>query len=110
MAAELQEMWAVAQLPEAKVSRVAKPPPQAAELPQPQVGGLVQPPRDPLVQHTPPTLPASHALVAQQPPLPPPRWLHFFLGRPPPLPLLPLEASKPDFCPSQLGVATLTVW
>ena len=43
-AIELQEMWAVAQLPEAKVIGVAKPPPQEAELSQPQAGGLVQPP------------------------------------------------------------------
>ena len=32
-AVELQEMWAVAQPPEAKVSGVAKPPPWVAELP-----------------------------------------------------------------------------
>ena len=34
VAVELQEMRVVAQPPEAKVSRVAKPPPQAAEVPQ----------------------------------------------------------------------------
>ena len=39
MAVELQKIWADAQLLEAKVSGVAKPPPQAAEPPQLWMGG-----------------------------------------------------------------------
>ena len=39
-AIEPQEMWAVAQPPEAKVRGVAKPPPWVAEPLQPWVGGL----------------------------------------------------------------------
>ena len=57
--AELQEMWAVAQPPEAKVSGVAKPPPWVAEPPQPRVGSLAQPPQDAPVQRAPPNLPAG---------------------------------------------------
>ena len=40
-AIEPQQMWAVAQPPEAKVRGVAKPPPWVAELLQLWVGGLV---------------------------------------------------------------------
>ena len=39
VAAEPQEMWAVAQPSEAKVSGVAKPPPWVAEPQQPRVSG-----------------------------------------------------------------------
>ena len=43
---KLQEMRAVAQLPEAKVSGVGKPLPWAAKPPQPWMGGLTQLPCD----------------------------------------------------------------
>ena len=109
-AVELQEMRAVAQPPEAKVSGVAKPPPRVAEPPQPWMGSLAQPPWDAPVQCMPPNLPASCALVAWQPPLPPPRWPHLFLGGPPLPPLLLPGAGKPALCPSWLGVATPPVW
>ena len=39
-ATELQETWAVAQPPEAKVHGVAKPSPRAAQLWKPWAGGL----------------------------------------------------------------------
>ena len=54
MAAELQEMWAVAQPLKVKVSGVANPPPRVAEPPQPRAGGLAQPPWDMPVQLAPP--------------------------------------------------------
>ena len=82
VAVELQEVWVVAQPLEAKVSGVAKPPLWAAELPQLWVSSSAQPPRDTPVQHMPPNFLASRVLVDQQPPLPPLRWLHLFLGRP----------------------------
>ena len=58
----------------------------------------------------PQTFQLGHVLMAQQPPSPPLRWLHLFLGGPPPLPLLPPGASKPALCPSWLGAATPPVW
>ena len=103
---EPQEMRVVAQLPEARVSGVAKPLPQVAEPPQSWVGSLAQPPQDAPARCVPPNLLASCMLMARQPPLPPPRWLHLFLGGLPLLPLLPPGASKPAFCPSRPGAAT----
>ena len=110
VAFEPQEMQVVAQPPEAKVSGVANPLPQVAELLQLWVGGLAWPPLDVLVQRMPPNLPAGHVLTAWQPPLPPLRWPHLFLGGLPPLPILPPRAGKPAICLSQPGAATLPVW
>ena len=93
-----------------KVSGVAKPPPWVAEPLQLWASSLAQPPRDALVQRIPPNLPASCMSAGWQPPLPPPRWLHLFLGGPPPPPLLLPGAGKPALCPSQLGAATPPVW
>ena len=57
-----------------------------AEVLQLWVVGLAWPLLDALVQHAPPNLPAGRVLMASQPPLPPPRWPHLFLGGlPPPL-------------------------
>ena len=110
LAIELQEMQAVAQPPEAKLSGVANPLPWVVELLQPWASGSAQPPWDVLVQCAPPNLPAGHVLTAQQPLVPPPWWPHLFLGRLPPLPLLPPRAGEPALCPSQLGAATLHIW
>ena len=64
VAVEPQEMWAVAQPPEAKVSEVANPLPWAAEPQQPQVGSLAQLPPDAPAWRMPPNLPAGHVLIA----------------------------------------------
>ena len=56
------------------------------------------------------TCPAGHVLVGQQPPLPPPRWLHLFSGGPPPPPLLPPKVGMLALCPSWPRAATLPVW
>ena len=91
------------------MSRVAKPLPWAAELPQLQMGSSTQLSQDAPVQCMPPNLPASCASVGQQPLLPPPRWPHLFLGGPPPLPLLLPGAGKPALHPSELREATLPI-
>ena len=103
-------MQAVAQLLEGKVSGAAKPPPRVAELPQSRAGGWAQPPQVLPAQCVPPNLPAGCMLTAQQPPLPPPRWPHLFLGGFPLPPILPPGAGQPALHPSWLGVATPPVW
>ena len=103
MAVEPQEMRPVAQLLEAKLGGVANPLLWAAEAPQLWVGSSTQLPWDAPAQHAPPNLPAGHMLIAQHPLLPPPRWLHLFLGGLPLPPTLLPRASKPALHLSQLG-------
>ena len=54
----------------------------------------------------PPNLPAGHMLTAQQPPSPPPRWPHLFLGGLPLPPILLPGAGKPALHPFPQGAAT----
>ena len=105
-----QQMWVVAQPPEAKVGGASNPLPLAAEPPQPWAGGSDPPPWYAPVQHVPPNLLAGRILTAQQPLSPPPRWPHLSLGGLPLLPILPPRAGEPAFHPSRLGLATLPVW
>ena len=109
-AIEQQEMRAVAQPPEAKVGGAANPLPKVAELPQLWVGGLDSPPWHASIQCAPPNLQIVHALTAWQPPSPPLRWPHLFLGGLP-LPLIPPpRAGEPALHLSWPGAATPPVW
>ena len=105
VAREPQEMWAVAQPPEAKVSGAANPLPWVAEPPQ-LLGGRLGTVASGCTCTACAPKPSSWPcmLMAQQPPSLPPRWLHLFLGGLPPPPILPPGASEPALHPSQPGV------